>query len=140
MNTVKHLPRINVHIDPAVLFERIKIMEQKIDHLSDHNKTLKINCCHGMEIIPFDEILYCKADSNYCKIHLVNKKSIYVSKTLKYIMDRLPSSFIRPHHSFVVNKHQVRRIQSAPEKGLLLSTGILIPISRNKKQQIENHF
>lgn len=95
-----------------------------------HN--LWVPTAEGIHIMPIDEIVHCKADSNYCHIRTIDQKDIFVSKPVKYIEDQLPNSmFVRVHQSHLVNTAHIRFIG---RDSLRLVDGTEIPISRRKRQ------
>jgi two-component system LytT family response regulator len=101
--------------------------------VTPYTDRIAISIQEGREIIKFSDILYCHAMSNYCKIEMINGKSILASKTLKYISDYLPKDqFIRAHNSYLINANQVQRYGLDIE----LSDGSIIPISRRLKKEV----
>lgn len=60
------------------------------------------------EAIAVDDILYCKADDNYCEVYLQDQKFL-ISKTLGAVATKLQHpQFVRVGRSYVVN---IKRIQ-----------------------------
>ncbi|HLS31395.1 MAG TPA: LytTR family DNA-binding domain-containing protein [Flavobacteriaceae bacterium] len=82
-----------------------------------------------------DEIIYCESDGNYCKINLVDKKPLFISKTLKEVENLLPEQkFFRVHNSYIINLKKV--IEYLKTQGyVILDTQKEIPVSRNKKSE-----
>lgn len=62
--------------------------------------------------LPFNDIIYIKAESNYCQV--VSEKGGYtIRATLKEISQKLPdSSFFRSHKSYLINLKRVSAINS----------------------------
>jgi two-component system LytT family response regulator len=77
----------------------------------------------GFELVKTNAILYCEADSNYCKIICLDGKKIVLSKTLKF--RRTPSNFYlqRIHKSYLVNLNYVTRFNKTNELLVELSNG-----------------
>lgn len=91
----------------------------------------------GVELVPYDEIIYCKSDSNYCELNLIGNRRIVVSRTLKYFEANLPSSqFFRIHKSYLVNLHHVKKYLKRDGGELLMSDNKLLPISRSHREEI----
>ena len=73
-----------------------------------------------IKIIPIDSIIYIKADGDYISIHTAEGKWLK-EQTMKYTEDNLPAnSFIRIHRSYIVNVHQISRIERYGEKQLIV--------------------
>lgn len=101
--------------------------------LGNYNEKLCINTQNAKLIITKSEISYLKADSNYCKIQLLDGRSIVCCKTLKEINCRIANpNFIKVHQSYVVNMDRIASLNSSYSQ-LTLTNGAEIPISRAQK-------
>jgi len=88
----------------------------------------------GWDIIPFDEIIKCEADSNYSKVYKTDGSVFVTCMTLKQLEKKLSTrKFIRTHQSFIVAISQIRRIQ---QTDILLSNNQTIPVARRKRNEI----
>ena len=118
-------------------------------HVNEKQKLLGLNCqatmdgileiplITGKETIPIGDILYCKADSNYCLIYCHSKPKNMVSKTLKWVGSKLPKdTFIRIHQSYLVNKKAITKFRFSPNPCLTLSNGAIFPIARSRKKYV----
>jgi two-component system, LytTR family, response regulator len=65
---------------------------------------------NGSLLVRFADIMYLKADDNYCLFILKDGNRLSVPKTLKNIEEKLPSSFLRVHRSYIVNAVYVNMI------------------------------
>jgi len=100
-------------------------------------KKIGFNTLEGIHIIDTSNIICCEALGNYTKVHLKDKKSFMVSKTLKLIEEHLPfRQFKRCHNSFIVQINEVLKIHESLE----MSNGIIVPISRRKKKEVKGWF
>ena len=73
-----------------------------------------------IKIIPFSSILFIKADGDYISIRTA-EGSWLKEQTMKYTEDRLPiDSFVRIHRSYIVNIHQISRIERYGEQQLIV--------------------
>jgi len=91
----------------------------------------------GIELVPYDEIVFCKSDSNYCELILTGNRKITASKTLKYFEEILPASqFIRIHKSYLVNIQQIKKYLKRDGGELLMSNNDVLPVSRNNRPEI----
>ena len=88
----------------------------------------------GLHMVPWKEILYCAAESNYCRLILANGKTYLLSKTLKQIAQSLPSlHFIRIHQTYLV---QLQCIALVSRYSLTLDNGTTLPVSRRHQQTL----
>lgn len=102
----------------------------------DQQKTYKIAfpTFEGFELIHSNQILYCKADGNYCEIKKVDNTVKLVSKTLKFVEELLPvEMFKRVHKSHVINLNYVVRYNKA-NKEVELMNGEKIAVSFRKEE------
>jgi len=73
-----------------------------------HDK-IAIPTTEGYLVIPVNDIVYCQANSNYTEFHLVNKKRIISSYTLKQYDEILTKqSFFRAHRSYLINLAHIK--------------------------------
>lgn len=102
------------------------------------DRKLAIPTADGMKFVQLDSIVYLEADGSYCNIHFSDKRLVVVSKPLKYFSDKLESNklFLRPHKSFVVNMNYLQEYVKEDGGMLKLTNGTLVPISRQKKDDI----
>ncbi|MEP5254855.1 MAG: LytTR family DNA-binding domain-containing protein [Winogradskyella arenosi] len=95
----------------------------------------------GFEVLETADIMYCKADDNYTEIYLKNNKKKLVSKTLKYIEERLEaSSFARVHKSYLVNVNEIVKYVKGKGGSVVLSNGQEILVSASKKSKLLAYF
>jgi len=84
-----------------------------------------------IRIIPTNEIEFLEAYDDYVKIHHAGK--VYLKKkTMNYFEKTLPKQFVRIHRSFLLNIHELTRIESFEKNSYvaILRSGKRIPISR----------
>jgi two-component system LytT family response regulator len=144
-------------IDPKELITAVKkVQEQKLRPSSEqfrmlidqvHNKRNKITrvavpTSEGFELIPSEEIIYCEADDNYTRLFLKNKKKIIACRTLKEVEEQLAdfASFIRVHHSYMVNLNEVNKYVRGEGGYLIMSDGTTVNVSRSRKDALMKIF
>ena len=89
----------------------------------------------GFELIHSNQILYCKADSNYCLIKKVDESIIIVTKTLKYVEELMPEKkFKRIHKTYVSNLNYIVRYNKTL-KEVELTNGEKLPVSFRKEEE-----
>jgi two-component system LytT family response regulator len=91
----------------------------------------------GVEYVPIEEIIHCKADDNYTHIFLTNNKTIIASKTLKEFELFLKDfHFFRIHHSHLINSNHIRKYLKSDGGYLQMENGDTLPISRSRKEAL----
>jgi len=136
-------------IDTDELASAVKKAQQKIDEQNfnqfqflidklEHDEKDFIKIPSGDQILFFqaEEIIYCKAESNYTLI-FTTKQKILVAKTLKYMEELLPKKdFIRIHQSYIVNKNHIRAYSRLDGGYITLSNGDTARVAKNKKNLV----
>jgi two-component system LytT family response regulator len=92
-----------------------------------------------IKIIPMQEIQYLEAADDYVKIYtaegafLKNKTMGYFEKTLS------PALFVRTHRSFMINVHQITRIEPYERESYMgiLKSGAKVPVSKSGYQKLK---
>jgi two-component system LytT family response regulator len=79
--------------------------------LSENNfiqPTIIVSDIKGFEVLKINEIIMCKADGYCTNLYLTGNKKIFSSKNLKQYENQLTGhSFIRVHHSYLINLNHV---------------------------------
>lgn len=89
----------------------------------------------GFTVVKLDEIIYCEAERSYTVVHLLNNKSVTVSKPLIDYDELLSdTSFLRVHKSFLINLNHIGEYQRGEGGIVVMSNGREIEISRRKKE------
>ncbi len=139
-------------IDPDIFVVAVKnLIEQKgtqkkeaweiiLNQVKNTERKIGIPTVEGVKFILIENIVYFEADGSYCKLYFRDAKQMTISKPLRYFEDKLidEKSFIRPHKSFLVNLKFVEEYQKSDGGFLKLHSNKIIPISRNKKEEILN--
>lgn len=86
----------------------------------------KINC---------DEITYIESFKHYCTIHGNHVMEAKIS--ISELLNKLPSSFIQTHRSYIVNLSHVDAIQ---KDQCLLDSQEMVPISRSSIKKVNEAF
>lgn len=119
------------------MLEKVKKEKQTRQLHQPAKGRIAIPDADGIELVPWEEIIYCKSDSNYCELNLTGNRKMVASKTLKYFEAHLPSSqFIRVHKSYLINLQHIKKYLKREGGELLMSNGKGIPVSRNSREEI----
>ncbi len=85
-----------------------------------------------LQVVAFEEIVYCQSDAGYTTFFLTDGRKIVVSKSIKEYEELLPPAwFMRPHQSYLVNHHFIDRYHK--DGYLVLRNGAEIPVSTRRK-------
>lgn len=95
----------------------------------------------GLRFVQYKDIVYCQADSNYTYVVLNSDKKILISKSLKFLEQKLPAEFFcRVHQSFLVNLNHIDRYVRGKSGHLVLDNGRTIPVARRKRDDFLSRF
>ncbi|APU68773.1 LytR/AlgR family response regulator transcription factor [Christiangramia flava] len=138
------------HVDLA---QAIKRFESKSEHsfaqkklslllenlnVNDQNTSkIAFPTTEGFEFIHSNQILYCKAESNYCKVKRIDGIEKLTARTLKFVEEILPPHFIRIHKSYVLNLNFVVRYNKS-NKEVEVTNGEKLPVSFRKEEEFLN--
>jgi two-component system LytT family response regulator len=96
---------------------------------------LTIPTAEGFILIPVDDILYCRAMSNYTEFYLKQREKIVSSYTLGYYEELLANRhFFRAHRSYLVNLGHIKMYKRGDGGTITMSDGEEIEVSRNNKE------
>lgn len=123
--------------------EQISLLRNYINRAEEENKRMFFNTTSGIEMPFIKDILYIKADGNYCEMYLKSEAGshkITVTQSLKDVDDRLPSNlFFKTHKSFIVALNAVTRYDKR-EKHAYLSDGSFVEVSYRKEKLFLENF
>lgn len=115
----------------SLLLENLNVNDQNI-------RKVAFPTLDGFELIHTNQILYCKAESNYCSIKKIDGITKLATKTLKYVEEILPTNtFKRIHKSYVINLNYVVRYNKS-NKEIELTNGEKLPVSFRKEEEFIN--
>lgn len=125
LKRAQNLPQTNI----GILKENLQ--ENKI-------KKIGIHIGDGIVFMALDDIYYFEAEGSYTTIHHKNGKDLAVKK-IKHFEDLLASDtrFFRIHRSYFVNITLIKKYSKKDGLSVTYDDKILIPISREKKEEFE---
>ena len=116
-----------------------KLVDQLFKDIQDPKKNhdkIAISTSDGFNIIPFNEIIYCHAISNYTRFYLTDGKSFLSSYTLKQYDELLTThSFFRAHRSYLINMAHVKMYKKGEGGEIVMSNGDEIELSHTHKAE-----
>lgn len=114
----------------ASLLENLRTGQQALPNLA-------IPTLEGLEIIKIEHIIYVVGEGNYCQIHLKDRAPFLISKTIKYIEDRVEGHpFLRIHNSSLINLKEVKKYLKGAGGQVVMSDGKALNVSRNRKDDL----
>ena len=114
-----------------------------IRHISlDQSKTqLIVPEVEGFSVVKLSEMVRCEGSRNYTDFFLLNGKKLTASKSLKEFEEVLGEhGFIRIHKSHIVNIYHVEKYVKGRGGELQMTDGILLPVSRERKDLLMEAF
>jgi two-component system LytT family response regulator len=116
--------------------EQYRMLQSHIQHKEGNFTKIAMPTSEGFELIPAEQLIRCEADDNYTHLFLKNKTKIIACRTLKDIEEQLQefSSFIRVHHSYLVNLNEVTKYIRGEGGYLIMSDGTTVSVSRSRKE------
>ena len=114
--------------------QKIETLEQNLLTKPFLNK-IAVPTLDGLLFFDISNIVYFEAQSNYTMIHFEDDSKLLASRSLKEFEDILPQdTFFRPHNSFIINLHFIKRYLRGDGGQVELKNGKYIMVSRRKKE------
>ncbi|HZH01309.1 MAG TPA: LytTR family DNA-binding domain-containing protein [Flavisolibacter sp.] len=125
--------------DKAEQFEMLLSQINRKDH--QFNK-VAVPTVEGFELVPATEVVRCEANDNYTHLFLKNKITVTACRTLKEMEEQLQDfpSFIRVHHSHLVNLNEVVKYVRGEGGYLVMTDGSTVSVSRSRKDALLKLF
>lgn len=126
---------------PVSNFEHFNMLLENLKQNKEVFPNLAIPTFEGFEIIKVCDILYVTGESNYANIFLKGRQPLLISKTIKYVEERLQGhNFFRIHHSNLVNLNEVVKYVKGIGGYVLMSDGKELSVSRSRKNELMQHL
>lgn len=111
---------------------------KQLSHQEFEKKHQELRLPHGRDEKRFllMSIIRIEANRNYSWIHTEKEKPFLAAKNLAVLEELLPeTTFIRVHHSHIVNLQHIERFNKA-ENQILLRDGQQLPVSRDRRKAV----
>jgi len=134
----EELQRSVQKVEQRLLFPlQIDMLLQKLQSPTHLFNKIAIPTMEGLQMVTVDHILYCTSDSNYTILSLKDQQKVVASRTLKEIEELLEDySFLRVHHSSLVNLNEVCKYVKGEGGYLVMSDGASVNVSRSRKESL----
>lgn len=113
----------------------------KKDNGDSNRRALKLNnkvavpTAEGLSFIPIEDIIRIQSDRNYTDFHLVGKRQVLVTKSMKEYEELLRSyGFVRIHHSHMININHIVKYVKGEGGYVVMSDNSTVDVSRRKKE------
>jgi two-component system LytT family response regulator len=115
--------------------QQLEILLQKINQSTSAVQKIALPTMEGLQMVALDTIISCASDSNYTVFYLKGKRKLVASRTLKDVEEMLEDySFLRVHHSWLVNLNEIEKYVKGDGGYLLMSDNSTVDVSRGKKE------
>ena len=120
-----------------LLPQQLEILLQKVRQPVSPMQKIALPTMEGLQMIDINSIISCASDSNYTVFQLKNKQKLIASRTLKEIEEMLGEySFLRVHHSYMVNLNEVNKYIKGEGGYLVMSDESAVDVSRSRKETL----
>lgn len=122
--------------------EQLQLLMDQLQNKEKQFTKIAVPTLEGFELIPADEVMYCEADDNYTHLLLKNKTKVTASRSLKEMEEQLKEfpTFVRVHHSYIVNLNEVVKYVRGEGGYLIMTDGSTVNVSRSRKNTLMKHF
>lgn len=103
-------------------------------------KTIAVKNQKEYRFFGVDEIMYCKADGNFCYLYLKDdRRKEHTSYSLGKMEELLPSQvFFRIHASFIINRNFIKKYTTKDGGYLVMKDGIKLSVAKSRKTEFDN--
>lgn len=127
----------NFDVDHDKIKQQVEVL--KNNRLNDGFRFAKIalSSSLGLEFYETKDIVRCEADRAYCKFHMLDGKSILVSKPMSEYEDILTqSNFIKVHKSNIVNLSHVMKYIKGAGGYLIMRDNSRVNVAVRRKDEL----
>ncbi|MGB0521682.1 MAG: LytR/AlgR family response regulator transcription factor [Flammeovirgaceae bacterium] len=133
--------KIKQERESSAYIEHARVLLENIKAQPNRVAKLMLPTLEGFEIVKPEDILYCEADNNFTKFHLLNKKPLLICRTLKYFEGILSDQqFIRIHRSHMINLDYVTRYTKGKGGFVTLNDSVELEVAPKKKGEFLQAF
>ena len=122
--------------------EQFQMLLKKVTNKEEVFPKFAVPTSNGYELIPVEQVLFCEARDNYTYFNLKNRKKIIACRMLKDVEEQLNDfpSFVRVHHSYIVNINEVTKYVRGEGGYLIMSDESSVTVSRSRKEVLLKWF
>lgn len=117
--------------------DNLSLLLENIKDISPANKRIALNSADKVHLIYVNDIIRCESQGSYTIFYLKNRDQIIDTKNLKeYEMLLEEYSFIRIHHSHLINFNYLKEYVKKDGGYAVMSDNSQIPVSFRKKNNL----
>ncbi len=122
--------------------EQFQILMNQMKYKDGGINKIAIPTSEGFELIAAEQLIRCEASDNYTHVFLKNNTKVVACRTLKEMEEQLQNfpSFLRVHHSYLVNLNEVTKYVRGEGGYLIMSDGSTVNVSRGRKEALLKYF
>jgi two-component system LytT family response regulator len=118
---------------------QVDVLLQHYSGANNRRSMLALPTQSALEMVPISDIIHLQADGGYTRFHLLDNKSLLVSKNIKEYEEVLAEhSFMRIHHSHIVNLRCIKKYTRGEGGTVTLTDSTTAEVSRQKKHDLIN--
>jgi two-component system LytT family response regulator len=127
----------NTALDQYNKTEQFKVLLENMKHSSAEFPKIALPTLQGLDIQNEADILYLIAEGNYVQVHRRNANPLLLSKTIKYVEERLHTKyFFRIHNSYLINMREIVRYIKGDGGSVVMSDGKELNVAKNRKTEL----
>ena len=116
--------------------QRLELLLDNLGQKKHELQRIAVPTNTGLEFLKVENIIYLEASVNYTHIFLPDGRKYTVSRTLKDFEEMLsPDTFLRIHHSHIINKNFAEKYIRGEGGQVVLSNGSVLDIAKRKKAE-----
>lgn len=139
-NDIRQVVSKVIHSKSRFSEQKINFLESMYNSQSNFSKIV-LSTNEGFEIVPIENILYIVADSNYSFVHIQDKKTIHIARTLKDFEQTLADhGFLRIHQSHLINMHKIVKYVKSDGGHVVMCNGQVLYVAKSKKNTLLAFF
>lgn len=115
---------------------RLELLLENLNPKKNNYQRIAVPTAEGLRFVKVDDIVYLEANVNYTHIFLKAGEKYVVSHTLKDFEEILDTdTFVRIHHSHIINKNYAERYIRGEGGQVVLSNGTVLDVAKRKKTE-----
>lgn len=124
-------------IEMEISFQNQKLQQiNSINTLHQNNDYIAVASIDKIELIKFENIIFCKAEGKYTEFTLTNGMKILSSRNLGEYEHALSEKFFfRIHHSYIINMKHIVKISKKDGFYCEFINGATIPIAKRRQEE-----
>ncbi len=136
---ISTVDRFKKNRNKSSLNDQLSIFMEQLNKPSLYPAKIALPTAEGVHLINVKDIVRLAAHNNYTFVHLIDRSSVLVSKTLKEVEKALsPDTFIRIHQSHTVCIDKIKIYRRGRGGQVTLTDDTSLPVSNKNKVMLMN--